>query len=164
VRQIGTYGIIKGRLFSHGYLLGSSGEVMLSEIRQGVSLTTSDLTDPANNPWLSALLQGVGLTTDPLTGNPKFSALVQGYSAEDDAVGEGVKSVVLEELEHALKRGAHIYAEIVGYGMSGDAFHLTEPDETGEPAAGACTYTVVPSGNWKRRPNSQFRSTNVPAC
>jgi 3-oxoacyl-[acyl-carrier-protein] synthase II len=57
-------------------------------------------------------------------------------------LSEGAGIVVLEELEHARRRGARIYAELVGFGMSSDGGHITQPDEQGGGAARAMQYAL----------------------
>jgi 3-oxoacyl-[acyl-carrier-protein] synthase II len=61
-------------------------------------------------------------------------------------IGEGAGILVLEELELAKRRGARIYAELVGYGMTADAFHLTMPDETGSGAIRVMQKTIRDAG------------------
>jgi 3-oxoacyl-[acyl-carrier-protein] synthase II len=61
-------------------------------------------------------------------------------------IGEGAGILILEELELAKRRGARIYAELVGYGMTADAFHLTMPDETGSGAIRVMQKTIRDAG------------------
>lgn len=78
---------------------------------------------------------------DPACASIPFDARRGGF-----VMGEGAGVCLLEELEHAQARGAHIYAELVGYGVTCDAFHITAPSENGEGAAQAMQLTLEDAG------------------
>lgn len=79
--------------------------------------------------------------TDPKRASIPFDKDRSGF-----VLGEGAGVVVLEELEHAKSRGAKIYAELVGYGSTGDAYHITSPAEDGSGAAKAMEFAMAEAG------------------
>ena len=78
---------------------------------------------------------------EPSEASRPFDANRDGFVA-----GEGAATLVLETLEHALARGAHIYGEVVGFGHTSDAYHPTAPMETGEGAAMAMKFALQSAG------------------
>ena len=88
-----------------------------------------------------AALTALTSATDPMRASIPFDKERCGF-----VMGEGSGVVVLESLEHALNRGAHIYAEITGYGATSDAYHITSPAEDGEGAAKAMTEAMDEAG------------------
>ena len=88
-----------------------------------------------------AALTALSTSTDPKRCSIPFDKERDGF-----VLGEGAGVVVLEELEHAKARGAHILAEVVGYGATADAYHITSPIEDGSGAARAMENAIKEAG------------------
>ena len=78
--------------------------------------------------------------------NPQAASRPFDKDRDGFVLGDGAGAMILEEYEHAIKRGATIYAELVGFGMSDDAFHITAPSENGEGAAASMRNALNDAG------------------
>ena len=86
-------------------------------------------------------LTALSQTEDPMRASIPFDKERNGF-----VIGDGAGVVILEELEHAKARGARIYAEVAGYGSTGDAYHITSPAEDGSGAAKAMELAMEEAG------------------
>lgn len=107
------------------------------------AMITGGAEAPITRMAIAGFCANTALSTnpDPNTASRPFDQNRDGF-----VIGEGAGIVVLEELEHALKRGANIYAEVVGYGATGDAHHITAPAPEGEGGARAMKIALEDGG------------------
>ena len=106
-------------------------------------MITGGAEAPIVNMAIAGFTANTALTTnvDPATASRPFDKNRDGF-----VIGEGAGIVILEELEHAKARGAKIYAEVIGYGATGDAHHITAPAPEGEGAARAMQMALDTAG------------------
>ncbi len=121
------------------------GEAMRRLQRGDVEVMVAGGSESITSPLAVIALARLGASSsrddDPQGPCRPFDADRDGF-----VLGEGAATVVMETLEHALNRGAHIYGEVLGYGFTSDGYHLAAPDPSGDGAARAMSLAIEDSG------------------
>jgi len=122
----------------------SIGEAMRRLQRGDVEVMVAGASEAITSPLAVIALARLGASSaredDPQGACRPFDADRDGF-----VLGEGAAAVVMETLEHALDRGAHIYGEVLGYGFTVDGYHLAAPDPSGDGAARAMSLAIEDS-------------------
>lgn len=138
--QLGAKGINSCSVTACASGANSIGDAFKAVQRGDVDyIITGGTESPITNMAFAGFsaMKALTFNEDPKTASRPFDKNRDGF-----VMGEGAGILVLETLESALERGAKIYAEIVGYGATGDAFHITAPAEGGEGAARAMKMAI----------------------
>jgi 3-oxoacyl-[acyl-carrier-protein] synthase II len=105
------------------------------------------IADAAEAPFALATFAGFeNMTAMSKSDDPDRASIPFDRERSGFIMGEGAGALIIEELEHAKARGAAILAELVGYGSTCDAFHITQPEETGDGAANAIRLALENAG------------------
>src|SRR5699024_4404352 len=142
--QLGAKGINSCTVTACASGANSVGDAFKAVQRGDVDyIITGGTESPITNMAFAGFSSMKALTQndDPNTASRPFDKNRDGF-----VMGEGAGLMVMETLESAKERGAHIYAEIIGYGATGDAFHITAPAEDGEGAARAMQQAISDAG------------------
>ncbi len=142
--QLGARGINSCSVTACASGTNSIGDAFKAVQRGAVDyIITGGTESPITNMAFAGFssMRALSLNEDPTKASRPFDKNRDGF-----VMGEGAGILVLETLDSAIERGAHIYAEIVGYGSTGDAYHITAPAEGGTGAAKAMQQAIDDAG------------------